>query len=208
MGLKPTKITAYLGSLFIFVGIALLLFIYAPIGWRYAKWRLDQSRRPIPTLSGSAEETAADWTPVSLDFALVIPKIRVNERVFPNVDSTDKNAYMPVLKKGVAHAKGTVLPGERGVVFIFAHSSDNIFSIGQYNAAFFLLNGLEEDDEVGVYYQGEKYLYRVFHKTVVLPGEISQLVAEVPANSLVLQTCWPPGTALKRLLVFAKQVQV
>jgi hypothetical protein len=39
---------------------------------------------------------------------------------------------------GVAHAKGTVFP-HKGNIYLFAHSTDNWWNVGRYNAVFYLL---------------------------------------------------------------------
>ncbi|MCJ7827697.1 sortase [Patescibacteria group bacterium] len=191
------------GSLLIVVGLGLVLAVYGPIGWHWLEYRVGQVA-PADQEEGFTQEERAELTPAFFEFGLLIPKIEVNARVFPHIDSTNKSEYIPVFKKGVAHAKGTSLPDEPGPVFIFAHSADNVFDIGQYNAVFFLLNALAEGDEVIVYFKGEKYSYLVDKKVITNPMGVSAAVAEESGDLLILQTCWPPGTTLKRLLVFAK----
>ena len=56
---------------------------------------------------------------------ITIPKIKAQAPLILNVDPWNENIYKESLKKGVAHAKGTPLPGESGRSFIFAHSSGN-----------------------------------------------------------------------------------
>ena len=51
----------------------------------------------------------------------------------------NKNEFLPVLRKGIAHAKGTALPNEtNGNVYLFAHSTDSLLNVGRYNAVFTL----------------------------------------------------------------------
>lgn len=144
--------------------------------------------------------------PADTDFGIVIPKIAANVKVTPDVNVTDEAVYKEVLKGGVAHAAGTAYPGENGHVYLFAHSTDYWWNVGQYNAVFYLLYKLEAGDEVDIFYKGRRYLYRVIGQKVVEPSNVEYLTRTSDEEFLTLQTCWPPGTTLKRLLVFAVPV--
>ena len=143
-------------------------------------------------------------TPVSSRFGLVIPKIGANAPIIANVNAADSKAYLPALKKGVAHALGTVFPGVIGNIFLFAHSTDNFWNVGRYNAIFYLIKELENGDEVNLIYQGRRYKYRVTDKLVVNPTETEFLTKQTNYEQLTLQTCWPPGTTFKRLIIIAR----
>lgn len=143
-------------------------------------------------------------SPLSAQFGIVIPKIGANAPIFPNVDAGDPDAYLPVLLKGVAHAGGTVFPGVNGNIFLFAHSTDNFWNVGRYNAVFYLLKELENGDEIDIYYLGVRHVYRVVNELIVNPTDIHYLTDPLPYEQLTLQTCWPPGTTLKRMLVIAR----
>jgi sortase A len=143
--------------------------------------------------------------PSSTDFSIVIPKIGANAKVLPNIDSTNEKEYLSALLKGVAHAKGTAFPGLNGNVYLFAHSADNFWSAGRYNAVFYLLKELEAGDDVSVFFLDKRFNYVVYDKQVVDPEEVSHIQPNLGrGEKLILQTCWPPGTTWKRLLVFAK----
>ena len=205
MGVKKRSFLTKLGTLLVGLGLFLLFLVYWPLIYQLVNYRRSDSSKPDPNVSeplGSLADENEEVLPINFDFGLVIPKLKITARVFPNVDSQDKGAYLPVLKKGIGHAKGSSLPGEPGPVFLFAHSSDNFLNTGRYNAIFLLLNSLSSGDEIKVYYQGDLYRYSVVEKAVVWPGEVDRNVRDRSGNFVVLQTCWPPGTALKRLLVF------
>jgi len=142
-------------------------------------------------------------TPVDPKFSVVIPKIAANAKILANVDPADEKVYLDALKEGVAHAQGTAFPGEGGHIFLFAHSTDYFWNVGSYNAVFYLLGKLEKGDEVNIFYKGQRFVYRVIGKKVVDPKEVEYLTRKSNKEFLTLQTCWPPGTTLKRLLVFA-----
>lgn len=142
--------------------------------------------------------------PVSAQFGLIIPKIGANAPIYPNVDPAEEKVYLPILQKGVAHALGTVFPGVPGTVYLYAHSTDAFWNVGRYNAIFYLIKELVNGDEIDVFYNGVRHVYRVVNKIVVDPTEVNYLTEPVSYEQLTLQTCWPPGTTLKRLLIFAR----
>ena len=144
--------------------------------------------------------------PVDPEFSIVVPKIGANAKVIANTNAADEKEYLDVLEKGVAHTLCTAFPGEGGHVFLFAHSTDYFWNIGNYNAVFYLLYKLEKVDEVNLFYQGQRYVYKIIGHQVVDPSQVQYLTRKTNREFLTLQTCWPPGTTLKRLLVFAVRV--
>ena len=144
--------------------------------------------------------------PQDPNFSIVIPKIGANSRIIPQVDSSNEKIYLAALNKGVAQAAGTAFPGEGGHIFLFAHSTDYFWNVSTYNAIFYLLSKLENDDEIDIFYLGQRYVYRVIGSEVVDPSQVQYLTRKTNREFLTLQTCWPPGTTLKRLLVFAVRV--
>ena len=145
-------------------------------------------------------------TPVDPNFSIIIPKIGANAKVQSNIDASNQKIYLDALNKGVAHTLGTAFPGEGGHIFLFAHSTDYFWNVGAYNAIFYLLYKLEKNDEVDLFYKGQRYVYKVIGQEVVDPSQVQYLTRKTNREFLTLQTCWPPGTTLKRLLVFAVRV--
>ncbi|MBI4990832.1 sortase [Candidatus Gottesmanbacteria bacterium] len=143
-------------------------------------------------------------SPISSQFGIIIPKIGANAPIIPNVDAGKPDIYLPALQKGVAHAAGTVFPGVAGNIFLFAHSTDSFWNVGRYNAVFYLIKELEKGDEIDLFFNGVRHIYKVTEKKVVDPSEVGYLTEVLPYEQLTLQTCWPPGTTLKRLLVIAR----
>lgn len=150
------------------------------------------------------EDNVVAITPVDTNFSIVIPKIGANSRIIPNVDPANYNEYMGALRMGVAHAAGTVFPGMNGNVYLFAHSTDYFWNVGRYNAVFYLLKELEAGDEIDVFFEGKRFIYIVAEKRIVKPSEVEYITQPTTEEQLTLQTCWPPGTTLERLLVIAK----
>lgn len=150
----------------------------------------------IPSVS--AEDNRVD------SFSISIPVIGANSVIIPNIDPFDVEAYEAALKKGVVHAKGTGLPGQGRRIYLFAHSTSSPKFFTQYNAIFYQLRLLKNGDKVAVSLNGKDYLYSVVDKVVVEADNTSWLRGKGNGEELVLQTCDPPGTSLRRLLVIAK----
>lgn len=151
----------------------------------------------------AAIQKEAESFDVNSYFSLVIPKIDAASNIVANVDPADTLEYMEALKTGVAHARGTYFPGQGKHIFLFAHSTDSPVNIARYNAVFYLLRKLEEGDMIIVFFSDKKYEYIVESKEVVDATDISWLTDEGNSEKLLLQTCYPPGTTWKRLIVIA-----
>lgn len=194
----PTK------PIFFLIGFFLLLFA----SFILIKIFFPSSKAEIVYQLSKSLPLKEEIKPVNSDFSIVIPKIRVNANVVKNVDPFDSRIYQKALTQGVAHAKGSGLPGFPGNVFIFAHSAINWYQASQYNSIFYLTNKLEPGDEIFVYYKGSKYRYSVTEKKIVKASEINYLSDSINttsqnSNSLTLMTCWPPGSDLNRLIILA-----
>src|SRR3989339_451702 len=98
-----------LGSLLL--GIGILATTFWPILVNEAKYATLQ-----------VKPAAAEMEPVDQEFGIVVPKIGANSKVIANVDPYNSKVYQRALTQGVAHAAGTVLPGEIGNSFLFSHS--------------------------------------------------------------------------------------
>lgn len=186
-GERTSKVIPTIGNLLIGLSVVFALTIFYPIIKEEYKYRtgnvyIDQ--------------------PLSTDFNVRIPSLGINVPVIKDVDPWSEIEYRASLKNGVAHAKGSALPGEDGTVYLFAHSSDFPWRMTHYNTAFFRLGRVKEGDEVIITYEGNDYLYLVREKQVVWPKEVEYLTTQ-DQDQLILQTCTPIGTSLKRLLVFA-----
>jgi len=168
--------------------------------------QLEQTNQPKGLLANVLQIKPVEvLAPQDPNYSIIIPKIGANSRITTTGVSEEKD-YLDVLKTGVAHAQGTSFPGESGHIFLFAHSTDYFWNVGAYNAIFYLLYKLEPQDEVDLFYQGQRYVYRVTGKEIIDPSQVEYLTKKTDREFLTLQTCWPPGTTLKRMLVFAERV--
>lgn len=139
--------------------------------------------------------------PAIYQWELKIPKISVSVPVVPNVDGANQKAYDQALNGGVAHFKGTALPDSGSNIFIFGHSS-SVLGTGKYDKVFASLNKLANGDEVSLLFNGKEYRYTVFEKKTIAANDTSVL-APTQKEQLTLMTCWPVGTADKRLVIKA-----
>lgn len=187
----PTKIFKIIGYVLCLFGILILGKTIFPITKSEISYQV------------SKKNQNQEIIPVNTEFSLVIPKIKVNTPVIKNIDPRDPKQYQQALTQGVAHAKDSAFPGFPGNVFIFAHSATDWYQANRYNAVFYLTNKLEKDDQIILYYQGSKYIYKVVDKKIVEASDIKYLTDSTDKYSLTLMTCWPPGTSVKRLVIRA-----
>lgn len=193
-------------------GLTILILIFGPVAREELQYYIDQLggfKYSLDTLPDYPQTQIRQIIPVDIDFGIVVPKINVNSSVYPEVDPTKPSEYLPILKKGVAHSKGSSYPDEKGNVFLFAHSTDSFYNVTQYNAVFYLIGKLEKGDEVDIFYNKKRYKYEVVDKIVVEPNDINSYLKNnlKDEKTITLQTCYPPGTTLKRLLITAKIVE-
>lgn len=150
--------------------------------------------------------------PKNKEFGVVIEKIGVNAPVVANVGAANYSEYIAALSKGVAHARGTAFPGsvkaDNNNVFLFAHSAINAVQARRYNSVFYLLRKLKKGDRIATFYKGKRYDYIVKSKISVQASDVSYLTEPSEKPILTLQTCDPPGSSLRRLIVTAELVEI
>lgn len=200
------KLAIAIGFALLIFGAGSLSYEYGPLLMAETRYSIKQSA-PAPVQQFFFNEVATQKAlePVDTKFGILIPKIEANAPIVPEVDPYDSNIYQRELTKGVAHAKGTGLPGEDKTMFLFAHASGDITMARRYNSIFYLLNKMEANDEITIYYRGAPYKYQVTEVKTVNPDAVNYL-EDNSETDLVLMTCTPPGTTWKRLLVLARLI--
>jgi sortase A len=220
---KPSnlgKFIRWFGNFLILVSILGLFFTFWPIVTAEVSYRIEKFKgiRFIVDKTQSDQITGDKVTfgdllgkgspkvliPKSTDFGVIVEKIGANSPVIANVDAANQKEYNQKLQKGVAHAKGSVFPGQKGLSYLFAHSTLNPWDVPRYNAVFYLLREMETGDRIILFYKNVRYDYFVTEKKIVAPNDVSVLRENFQEPVLVLQTCDPPGTTWRRLLVIAK----
>lgn len=188
------------------LGLILVAFAVSVLGVTFLPLlfqELSYDLRETPSASVSA-----GLVPIDTGFGIVIPKIGANAHVIKDVDPFNDKEYQSALSRGVAHAKGTALPGQPGNIFLFSHSSADFLNATKYNSIFYLLTKLEKDDSINLFYDGKEYVYQVRSKKIVEANALHYLTDGSQKETLTLMTCWPPGTSLKRLVVQAIRLLV
>lgn len=152
--------------------------------------------------------TSVTLSPPNTTFSIVIDKLGVTSSIIQDVNPLDSRAYQLALSRGIAHAKGTNLPGGDGNIFLFAHSSADLMTATRYNSVFYLMHHLEEGDIIKIWKDNKEYDYAVSQKEIVAPSDMGYLTTKSTSQQLTLMTCWPPGTTLKRLIIIAKPLSL
>ena len=204
-------------NLLIGIGVVILLLDFVPVAVGEISYQIRRFRSveySVDTTEGKKANDlfsallngseVLDVEPTNKDFAVVIEKIGVNAPVVKNVSVTEKDEYFKALDKGIAHAITSSTPDRGGNTYLFAHSSINFWQIGKYANIFNLLRKLDNDDKINVFYEGKRYQYAVIGKEVVAGFNTYPLTRQVLEPIVTLQTCYPPGTTLNRLVVTAK----
>jgi len=171
----------------------------------------------LPTSPNKQTESTEDVSDVALpdvnpditQFGLEIPSLSIKAPVVPAVDGLNERGYHVITAKlGVAHLKGSQYPDQKGNTYLFGHSSFWLNYPGQYKELLRPLDQLKKDEKFLVYYKGTPYEYTVFANKVVEGDDFSVLdpTPEIDNDyTVTLQTSWPPGTALKRRVVFGRR---
>ena len=194
--------------------LALLVWNFWPVIELEAGYQLKTlTQEPAPKIAGISTDNSQlhdlllQYQPLDKEFGIIIPKIDANAHIVKDVDPYDMAIYSKALGKGIAHALGSALPGSPGNTFLFAHSGRNFYDNSGQNVQFYLLDKLEKDDQIIVYYFGHVYLYSVFNLDKVSPNDVSFLQDQSQEkNILTLMSCWPAGVNYKRQIVQAKLI--
>lgn len=145
-------------------------------------------------------------TPIASGYRLTIDRLGVEAPILVNVSGTDEKVYLKAVEDGVAHYKGTPLPGEKGNAFIFGHSSYYQNKPGNYKEVFKRLNELKTGDTLTIHNRDQAMTYQVYASKIVRDDDMS-VVADTPDREVVtLMTCWPPGTISKRYVIQAQRI--
>jgi sortase (surface protein transpeptidase) len=138
---------------------------------------------------------------------IVIPKIWEN---IPLLDIENKevgwmdelnNIFMKELANGVIRYPSSWIPWKIWNPFIFWHSSNFPWIKWEYNDVFALLDKVDLNDEIIVYYGQKKFKYKIKEKRVVKPSNVKILKNSEDKSEITIMTCWPIWTTLNRLIL-------
>ncbi len=138
------------------------------------------------------------------DNYVYIPRIRVAAPIVRPTSTAD-SVINDALLKGVLKYPGTAEPGQRGNVFLTGHSSYYWWVNTDYRNIFALVPELRNGDEIVIYHEGTRYIYRVHHVFEVSPTQ-TEVLKPTAVPIVTLSTCVPVGTSYRRKIVRARQV--
>jgi LPXTG-site transpeptidase (sortase) family protein len=164
--------------------------------------------------TGSSGNESRQEVTIDKDYSrpmkLSIESIDINQiNITPNVDSFNETIYDKALKNGLAHFKGTPLPGDGGNSFIYGHSAvDTFFSKNPDNpeTIFSKLENVEISDTVIIYKDSKQYEYTVQKKKIAQPNNFDVVSGIDGKETVTLMTCWPLGIGSQRLIVIGELV--
>lgn len=219
---RKYKRNRFVGAILASLSITSVLFFYGPsftLDLQILESRLESSidqvvdtpESNVVLASDVVEEKPIEKEPTSVaksikveSLSLSIPAINAESNVVYNVNPFDRGEYLAALQKGIAHASTSSLPGQGSRIYYFAHSTNSPLNFNQFNAVFYQLRLLKEGDEIITSLNGIEHKYRVKEKHVVSADDTHWLTENSGKEELVLQTCDPPGTTLRRLLIVAE----
>ncbi len=158
--------------------------------------------------SGSMQKVNIDEN-YSKPMKLSIASIGIKQvNVSSNVNSYEERVYDEALKHGLAHFKGTPLPGDGGNSFIYGHSTvQNFFNSNPDNPeiVFSRLEKAEIGDTVIIEKDNKSLEYIIRKRKKVEPEDFSVLESFGGKETVTLMTCWPLGVGTDRLIVVAER---
>ncbi|MBN2100931.1 sortase [Candidatus Dojkabacteria bacterium] len=157
---------------------------------------------PQPTQNITVDEN------YSKDMKMSIPSIGISDvTITSNVDSFNESVYNKALKRGLAHFKGTPLPGDGGNSFIYGHSAVESFFSRHPNyeeTIFSRLENIEIADTFMIKKDGKTLEYTVQKKKIADPDNFDVISGIEGKQTVTLMTCWPLGIGSQRLIVIGE----
>jgi LPXTG-site transpeptidase (sortase) family protein len=125
------------------------------------------------------------------------------------VEEESEKVFQEGLQNGVVHYPKTAHIGQSGNAYIFGHSSDYLWSKGNYKTVFALLPKIELGATIiASDASGNPYRYKVMEKFAVDADDFSVLDQfNNEKKLLTLQTSYPVGTALRRFIVRSELIE-
>ena len=181
---------------FIFIFVAIFIVNFLVVNWKDFYWIFNQ-KAVFPLLVNSVAKLENNQ---ELENTIEIPSLGIEAPIiFPKTNTIDE--IESSLKKGVVHFPLSVLPGENGMTVIVGHSAPPNWPKINYDGVFSRLNDLKNGDEIFVWFNNHKYIYKVKEKYILKRGESISDESMNSKSILALVSCWPPGKDQKRIIV-------
>jgi LPXTG-site transpeptidase (sortase) family protein len=179
--------------------IALGLYVsLSPFLPQLAYWFRDTSPEVVaPYIGQLAKDSGSDTDrPIPQDNRLVIPSIGVNESI---KESTNIGV---INSGGVWRRPKTANPIQEDNTVIVGHRY-----YGPNASTFYNLDKVSVGDKMAVYWDGEEIIYEVTETKIVDASQVS-IEAATSEKQLTLYTCDPIWTAVNRLVIIAKPMNI
>lgn len=192
--LKLSRINTALLILIILVNGYVIAAPFAPavIFWAHNQGQQRQQ------LTQEVATPAPKATPINGPNQLIIPAMLFKQPIHEGSDATFAD-IVNVLKKGAWRWPESSTPDKGGNTVILGHR----FTYTDPRGVFYYLNKVHTGDQIGVVWNGKKYVYTVV-KTQVVPPSDTKILASTKDPQLTLYTCTPLWWPKDRLVVTAK----
>ena len=157
---------------------------------------------PSPASQNETISRAANYN--SSSNSIYIQKIGITAPII-QAEGTGQAQLNAALDLGVVLYPGSPLPGSEGEVALTGHSSVYAWNKTPYGQIFALLDKVEKGDIVSIVYNNYQYDYAVVDKKILLANQVK--TTATLEQKLMISTCWPIGTSLKRLVVYAELIK-
>jgi LPXTG-site transpeptidase (sortase) family protein len=228
--IENRKYISLVANTLIFCGLLIVFLSYFSVFWsdisyRYDKWRgvsyvledksSESTKFSTEKITSPQKELvikknkAIPISPINTDFSLVIESLNINAPIIRDVSVINEERYMEALKLGIAHASFSNYPSDKDAqVYLFAHSAINFWQLGPYASVFNQIHRLQSNDKINIFYEGNRYVYNVDSVTYTNNFKIDETLYNTIGPTLILQTCYPPGTTQYRLIVTSSLQEV
>ncbi|NTW14559.1 MAG: sortase [Candidatus Moranbacteria bacterium] len=151
--------------------------------------------------SGYDPDAPGDTKP---DVTVLVERIGIAAPMIWSGSENDR-AMLKDLENGVIRYPDSGVPGQSGNVIIAGHSSNYAWARGDYNSVFSRLGELAPGDRIVLRMRQANgktfdYSYLMTEKRVTSPDD-PWIFTDDGKDEVTLSTCWPLGTAFKRLVI-------
>jgi LPXTG-site transpeptidase (sortase) family protein len=143
--------------------------------------RLNNKLHPLQKTGGTTTAIEGD--------RIVIPSMQLDQPIYTGSD-------MRTLNKGLWLRPVASTPDKGGNTVIAGHR----FTYSNPRGTLYFLDRVKPGDEIGVFWHGKKYLYRVSESKVV-PATATEVESPSAISQLTLYTCTPLWNPKDRLVV-------
>lgn len=193
-------ISEFIGFFVIMFGVLYVIFNFSSV-FSKIKYKLFRSEKINIEIIEKELDLEKNIKEIKIENTLIIPRLNIN---VPIVFSEKEESIKEDLQSGASHHPSTSKPGQSGNILISGHSSNYFWEKGDYNSVFTNLSDLQNNDKIFVYYENTRYDYEVFENKILNIDQANKDIFREEGKSILnLITCWPVGTAWKRLIIKA-----